>query len=339
MHTYELYLKDVENCRLCEWQCGVNRLRGEKGVCRLTTPVVASATLHPAPPQSYTVFMGGCNYKCLGCQNWSISQFPDNGCRIKGYVPPKLLARECTAHLNSFQGQLMGADRIFFSGGEPTPHLPFIEKVVEEARKLSPRCKVNYDTNGFLTQESLEKVLQFTTSITYDLKAYDNEVHQALTGAPVEPVLRNARIIAENAPQKLWEYRILVIPHINEHQIRPLCEFIASVSPSLPVCFLAFRPNFVLENHPGPAQALMEKCVDIAKMAGLKKVSRSGPAGGEGKALPSRKEVKEKYKSREAKQASSYALTAGCVNHPRECGTCRANQTCNIKGYIPQKVT
>ena len=47
------FLQELDACELCE-----HRL-----------PTVASAALHPAPPESYTVFMAGCNYKCLNCQN------------------------------------------------------------------------------------------------------------------------------------------------------------------------------------------------------------------------------------------------------------------------------
>ena len=89
------FLKDLKNCELCEHRCRVNRLEGETGVCRVTIPTVASATLHPAPPESYTVFMSGCNFKCLNCQNWTISQYPDNEYRQRGYVDPKELAKEC----------------------------------------------------------------------------------------------------------------------------------------------------------------------------------------------------------------------------------------------------
>lgn len=84
------YLKELAECRLCEHQCGINRLEQERGVCGITTPVVASATLHPAPPESYTVFLAGCNFKCLNCQNWIISQYPDNAYqrRIGWCIPP-----------------------------------------------------------------------------------------------------------------------------------------------------------------------------------------------------------------------------------------------------------
>ena len=77
----------------------------------------------------------------------------------------------------------MGADRIFFSGGEPTVHLPYIEKIVEEARRIRPETKVNFDTNGYMTEESLGRILDFTTSITYDLKAYHDELHLAAINA------------------------------------------------------------------------------------------------------------------------------------------------------------
>ncbi|MBW2072877.1 MAG: 4Fe-4S cluster-binding domain-containing protein [Deltaproteobacteria bacterium] len=117
---YEDFANDLASCELCEHRCGVNRLEGETGVCRVTLATVASATLHPAPPESYTVFMAGCNFKCLNCQNWSIAHYPDNGCHQRGYENPKELAAECLSNLASSPARLMGADRIFFSGGEPT---------------------------------------------------------------------------------------------------------------------------------------------------------------------------------------------------------------------------
>jgi pyruvate formate lyase activating enzyme len=302
----------------------------------MTRPVVASAALHPAPPESYTVFMSGCNFKCLNCQNWTISQFPDNGFSQRGYIPPKELAEECVKQLKSIPAKMMGADRIFFSGGEATVHLPYIEKVVEEAKRMRPDTRVNFDTNGYMTEQSLERVLAFTTSITYDLKAFSGELHWALTGASAEPVLRNAEYIARHARNQLWEYRILVIPGINEDEIRPLAKFIAKIDPSLPVCFLAFRPNFVLERHSGASTDLMEKCVSIAQDCGLEKAYWSGHTG-----LPRanldvvESEIKKRYRSESARLAASYAFCAGCQTHPRRCSTCTSNQECRVKRYVP----
>ena len=332
----EDYLQPLTHCDLCEHRCGVNRLEGETGICRMTMPAVASATLHPAPPESYTVFMAGCNYKCLNCQNWTIAQLPDNGYQPRGFVSAKELAKECVIQLDSPAAKLMGADRIFFSGGEPTIHLPYIEEVIAEARNLSPGLKVNYDTNGYLTNASLEKVLKFTTSITYDIKAFNDEVHLALTGASSQPVLRNAKYIGRFAKDKLWEYRILVIPKINEEEIEPLCCFIADIDADLPVCFLAFRPNYAFEHHPGAAAKLMDRCVNIAKKSGLKNAYWSGQTGICGTVLAPQENVVSAYQMDGARLAGAYAYAAGCRTHSRNCTNCSSHQACPVKRYIPQ---
>lgn len=333
------YLDELKDCHLCEHRCGVSRLEGERGVCRVGLPEVASAQLHPAPPESYTVFMAGCNYKCVGCQNWTISQYPDNGTPIRGYIDPAELAEECVAALNSRAGRAMGADRMFFSGGEATVNLPYIEKVVEEARKIDPAVKVNFDTNGFMTEESLRRVLGFTTSVTFDIKAFTEETHRALTGCPSAPVLRNAKTLGREAPAKVWEYRILVIPGMNEGEIEPISGFIAGIDPSLPVNFLAFRPNFVAEDHPGASRQLMERCVDVARSSGLTNVSWSGYTELPGRAEPPVESLRDIYGNDEAATAASYAHSAGCRTHPRDCTRCDTRDVCAVKKHIPARLT
>lgn len=328
-------LQDLENCQLCEWRCGVNRLKGELGVCRIAEPLVASATLHPAPPSSYTIFMAGCNFKCLHCQNWTIAHYPDAKAGIRGWVDPHKMAREAVEQLYSPGGQFIFADRIFFSGGSPTCSLPYIEKVVGEARKTYPSVKVNYDTNGFMTEQSLQRVLRFTTSITYDIRAVSDEIHRAMLGAPVKPVLRNAQIVAKEK-SKLWEFRVLIVPKINESEIEPICQFLANLDPTLPVCFLAFRPNFVLENHPGATRELMERAVQIAKRTGLRNSTWAGRPGLRGNVTSQRN---RHYTTYGAQIAGAYAASVGCSTHPRDCGVCEKNQHCPIKTYNAAKHT
>jgi len=329
---------ELECCTLCEHRCGVNRLAGEIGVCRTTLPVVASATLHPAPPSSYTVFLAGCNFKCLNCQNWSISCYPDIDSGMRGSVEPKALAAECVDRLYSVAGMLINADRIFFSGGAPDIHLPYVEEVVHEARLLRPETKVNFDTNGYLTEECFDRVLAFATSVTFDLKALHDEVHRSLTGASVAPVLRNAERIGREHPDQLWEYRILVVPEITDGEVPALCDFIASIDRSLPVCFLAFRPNYVLEAHRGAISALMERCLDTAHSAGLVNAHWSGHTGLAGNVPPASDPAFESsYESSAARLAATSAKRAGCVTHPRDCGECEA--ACGMRAFVPSRVT
>jgi pyruvate formate lyase activating enzyme len=324
------YLQELENCTLCEWRCGINRLGGERGVCRIGIPEVASAMLHPAPPKSYTIFLAGCNFRCLNCQNWEIAHYPDTHEFVRGFVDPGSLAEESLAAIRSLKGRLIGADRIFFSGGSPDPSLPYVEEVVREARKRDRRVKVNYDTNGFMTEESLERVLRVSTSITYDIKAYHDDVHRALTGAPVAPVLRNAAEIARNVPEKLWEFRFLVIPGITVDEVAPVAAFIADINDAIPFNLLAFRPNFILEHHPPAIQFLMEEAVREARAAGLVNVRVHGYPGVAGERP---KERSSPVREGGGILARSIAASAGCPADFRDCGTCRLQQNCPIKKY------
>jgi putative pyruvate formate lyase activating enzyme len=85
----------MRSCRLCPRECGVNRLRGEKGFCATGKVAgVASANLHDGeePPisgtrGSGTIFFTGCNMRCRFCQNWPISQL-----RHGEKAPPARLA-------------------------------------------------------------------------------------------------------------------------------------------------------------------------------------------------------------------------------------------------------
>ncbi len=327
------YLRDLRSCELCEWRCGVNRLEGEKGVCMVGEPKIASTTLHPAPPQSYTVFMAGCNYRCLNCQNWDIAHFPEQDIRVRGHVHPKKLAREAVSKIKSRRGRAIGADRIFFSGGSPTPSLPYIEKTLEEAKKIDKNVKVNYDTNGFLTEDSLERVLAFTTSITFDIKAFDDDVHRALTGAPVKPVLRNVEEVIKRAEDKLWEFRYLLIPGINEKDVEPLAEFLQEIDETVPLNFLAFRPNFILEGIRGIRREELKKAVDTSREAGLTDVSWSGRPG-----LSEKIDPKKKFsEKRGAEIGQRLAEKKGCLKERRDCGSCVENEDCSIKQYSPRR--
>ena len=72
----------LRDCTLCPWRCRVNRLAGGQGRCRVgSLPVVASCGPHFGEERplvgshgSGTIFLTGCNLKCIFCQNYGISQ-------------------------------------------------------------------------------------------------------------------------------------------------------------------------------------------------------------------------------------------------------------------------
>lgn len=326
---------DYEHCVLCEWRCGVNRPAGERGVCRLGLPEVASCALHPAPPESFTIFMAGCNFACLHCQNWTIAHHSDTREILEGRRDPAHLAAQGVRAMESPIGRMIRADRLFFSGGEPTCSLPFVEAVVSEARRIEPGIKVNFDTNGFATEDSFARILDLATSVTFDIRAVNDDVHRAMTGAPADPVLRNAATMAAH-PEQLWEFRVLVVPHINDEEIEPISRFIASLDPTLPVAFLAFRPNFVLERHPGASTRLMRRAAEIARDCGLTNAQWHGRPNLRG-SISARRHPR--YRSRGGQIAGAYAAALGCPTHPRLCGSCQQHPECPVRRYRANRVT
>lgn len=80
----ELY-SVYRSCHLCPRQCGVNRTRGEKGVCSSTNRAkVFSAHPHFGEERplvgrggSGTIFFSNCNLLCAFCQNWQINHRGD----------------------------------------------------------------------------------------------------------------------------------------------------------------------------------------------------------------------------------------------------------------------
>ncbi|RKY88455.1 hypothetical protein DRQ09_02805 [candidate division KSB1 bacterium] len=317
MNNLEEEYPELKECTLCEWKCGVNRFK-EKGKCGIGIPLVASSMLHPAPPASYDAFMVGCNFCCLGCQNHNIAMYGWAKIKysIEGYYKPEDWAKIGVRALKSKAGRFIGADRLFFTGGEPTCSLPWIEKVVEYARNIEPDVKVNFDTNGFMTENSLKRILKFTTSITYDIKAFSEKTFKELTGAFVEPVLRNIRYILQNAKDKLWEIRVLAIPGIHEKEITPLASFLSEIEPEIPVNFLSFRPEFLMEDYRGATQKFLTWCVKEARKNGLKNVTWSGLTDIPGKVLPLETILKEKK----------------CTNHSnRYCGKCKNFYDCRLR--------
>ncbi|MFQ6124417.1 MAG: radical SAM protein [Candidatus Heimdallarchaeota archaeon] len=333
-------LQELHDCKLCSWKCSVDRLANERGVCLLGLPEVTSFQLHPAPSASFTVFTVSCNFKCLNCQNWKIAHgYLRDPTQSLGWVAPRLIAKEGLRSIHSIWGKLIAADRLFFSGGSPAVALPWVEHMVWEAKQIDPSVKVNFDTNGFPTPESFKQILHLSDSITFDIKAASDLLHRELTGAPVEPVLRNAETMARYR-DKLWEFRILVILGIiDQHEITNIVEFILSLDPSLPVCFLAFRPNFCLDLHLGATTKLMKQAVHLAKGLGLETVSWAGFTDISGTPIPPDLSLQAKYQRAEEQMAATYARRAGCWTTPRACGTCVRKLDCPLKNYVSLRST
>jgi len=314
------YLKDLKNCQLCSWNCKVNRLEGERGVCRAGIPEIAYTSL-TSVLKSYSMTLLGCSFRCVYCNAYRISQYPDSGWMYRGYVEPEDLVQEA---LNSFETSLarnIGVKKISFTGGEPSIHTPYLEEVVSRMKEIIPELEVGLATNGFSTHKTMKRLVKLSSYINFEIKAFDDEIHHAITGAPVKPVLKNAEWLVRKHPEKIRVFRTVAIPGINDSQIPKIAQFIKDIDPTLPYRLVGFRPHFMIYYHPAPSKSFMQKLVESCKKQGLENVDYSGyyPSGSVYMVHNGREELKIIY---------NYLSNVGCYRMPRNCSSCTEKDYC-----------
>ena len=325
---YEDMDSDLSSCRLCERRCGVDRLKGERGVCRVGRAEVAATMCSPSL-SSYIVTLLGCCYRCLHCNAYRISQYPDPGWQYAGHIPPAQLVADAGERISSFEGSPM--KYISFTGGDPIIHLPYIEEVSREIVRQGLDCETGISTGGFATTETMSRIIERCGIGTLEIKAFSDHLHRALTGAPVGPVLRNAEYLVREGRQKIRVCRTVVIPGMTDHEVPAIAEYIASLDPTIPYRLIGFRPNNVLYYHPGPSEKDMETLCRICRNAGLCDVEWSGyyPTAVPEKIAYRAEKLTGSYGGdTSATLAAAYAAECGCPTHPRNCGTCSCRDHC-----------
>ncbi len=219
--------------------------------------------------KNLAVFYEACSFDCLYCQNW---HYRVDGPR-RPPVGPEALAHAVDARTSC----------ICFFGGDPTPQLPHALRAAELALESHPQriLRICFETNGSMSRGLLAHMVDLALAsggvIKFDLKAWHPQVHYALTGAPNARTLENFAWVAGRFPARpevpLLVASILLVPgHVDVEEVRPLAQFIADLNPQIPLSLLAFHPNCLMDDLPCTSLAHMERCLRVAKEAGLTRV-------------------------------------------------------------------
>jgi len=180
-----------ENCRLCPRQCGVNRVRGERGFCRAPVrPVVFSYSPHFGEEEpitgangSGTIFFSNCNLRCIFCQNWPISH------EGRG----KEISDEDLADI-MIELQKMGCHNINLV--TPTHVMPNILSATRIALKKGLRLPLFYNTCGYERVEILKILDGIVDIYKPDFKFMDpQKASKYVAGASDYPELTKRAIL------------------------------------------------------------------------------------------------------------------------------------------------
>lgn len=234
----ELSKKILRNCRFCERRCGVDR-RKERGFCGSKEKTyVSSYFLHfgEEPPliPSGTIFFSGCNFKCVYCQNWEISQFPDNG----------FLTTAKDLSLIEENLRKSGARNINFVGGNPDQHL---HTILESLKYLNVNVPVLWNNNAYSSEETMKILLDVVDIWLPDFKYGNDECAFRLSSVKnyTSVVQRNIKTMCENEDPLI--IRHLVLPNHFECCTRRVLEWISKNCKNCLVNVMRqYRPEYLV---------------------------------------------------------------------------------------------
>jgi len=211
------------------------------------------------------VFYRACTFNCLFCQNW---QFRNMSAEDETMTSAELAAR---ANTRTFC--------VCYFGGDPSAQMLH---ALSTSRILARRgVRICWETNGSMHPRLLDEMVDLALDtggcIKFDLKAYDANLHAALTGVKNERTLHNfaraaARFSQRPEPPLLIASTLLVPGYVDVQEVRHLADFIASLDPGIPYSLLGFHPHFLMSDLPRTSVRHAEESEQAALDAGLTRV-------------------------------------------------------------------
>ena len=166
------------SCDLCPRHCPVDRSK-QRGFCGCDlTMRVARIGLHRyeepcicADGGSGAVFFSGCNLRCVFCQNKVLQ----TGRLGQDFTPASLASA-------LLELQRLGAQNINLV--TPTPHVNGILRTLDLARQGGLILPVVYNTNGYLSVDTVDKLSSHVDIWLPDFKYHDQRLADRFSSAP-----------------------------------------------------------------------------------------------------------------------------------------------------------
>jgi len=223
------------------------------------------------PGVRLVAWTSGCMFRCLYCHN------PDTWTMRNGI--PVTLTR-ATEQLSKYRtGLKVMSGGLTLSGGEPLMQDRFAVKLFRAAQEMGIHTAL--DTNGYLGDRLTDEELEAVNLVLLDIKTWNPERHQRLTGNDNGPVLDFARRLALRK-RPVW-LRFVLVPGLTDdlEDIAQIARFTAGLGNVERVDVLPFHQmgkykwkelgiNYELAETKPPSTELVEKACAEFKAVGLK---------------------------------------------------------------------
>lgn len=126
------------------------------------------------------------------------------------------------------------------SGGEPLAQLDLTVALLRLAREQGIHTCV--ETCGYASANALRRLIPLADLFLFDLKETDPDRHRDYTGAPLEPILANLRMLCEAG--SAVRIRLPIVPGWNDSDdhFRAVARLTSSFPSSLPVEVMPYHP-------------------------------------------------------------------------------------------------
>ena len=295
---YEKRSASQVHCGLCRFRCliadghrgicGVRENRGGtlytlvygRAVAEHVDPIEKKPLYHFQPgSRTFSIATAGCNFRCLHCQNYSISQSAAHEFPITGTeLAPAEIVRKAIAS---------GCSSISYTYTEPTIFYEYAYDTAVLAKAAG--LKNVFVTNGYITPEALNHISPYLDAANIDLKGYSEKFYREVVHAMLAEVLA---CIVDYKRLGIWiELTTLIIPHYNDSdpELRELARFIAEeVGVETPWHVTQFYPTFKLTDQPPTPVETLRRARQAGLEAGLRYVYQGNipGEGGEDTLLP-----------------------------------------------------
>ena len=278
-----LYKKINNNnvvCQICPNQCVL--APGDRSICRSKVnmngtlyslvygnpcsvnidPVEKKPLFHFLPrSKTFSIATAGCNFRCLNCQNWEISQAKPHEVRNYELFPQDVVN----------EAKRSGAPSIAYTYSEP---VTFFEYMIDTARLARDNKLHNLlISNGYINRKPLLALCEVLDGANVNLKSISDAIYRKLNGGRLDPVLNTFKTMHEQGVH--FEMTNLVVPGYTDEteMIKQMCQWILThLGPNYPLHFLRFFPKYKLDRLPPTPLSTLIRFRKLAMSEGVRYV-------------------------------------------------------------------
>ncbi len=264
-------------CQICPNRCVLEP--GDRSVCRSKVNIGGKlysltygnpCSVHVDPIEKkplnhfypstmiFSIATTGCNFRCLNCQNWEISQKKPEEVDFVELFPAEVIK----------EAEKKKTPSIAYTYSEAITYYEYMYDTAKLAREAS--LKNVLVSNGYINRGPLVLLCRYLDGANVNLKSFDDQTYRCLNGGTLRPVLDTFKTLNE---QGVWfEMTTLVVPTYVDRpeMIKRMCDWILKeLGPDYPLHFLRFFPRYKLTRLPPTPIETLEMLREVAIREGI----------------------------------------------------------------------